>query len=213
MIKNNNNNNIHKNNKKNKKNDDKNNSDNIINDFSDKKFIYKSNDVKKNNDKCFTPCYPPNYLKYHPYYLSGTRDDRNSCLTESGESLYCDKITPNYKSYNIFETTGYVKNDESGFILELYDINNVSHSVKFLENEIDKVPSLLTMKRILTAIFNKYSKNQEFPLYLFSEKFKYVFKKYYKINKKIDYFNDIKNIIFSNEEISDIFIFFCEKFL
>lgn len=183
---------------------------NIINDPHIDSMVDDVN-FQVSNEKCISPCYPPNYLYYHPHYLFPIKNKFKSCSTEQGY-IQCDKIDPNYKEYNVFKTIEYVGNDPYLFILELYDINNVRKSVKFLEHEFDKYP-ILTCKRILTAIFNKFNKNNDFPLHLFSSKFENIFKEYYKPNKKIDYFEDIKSIIFSNPDITDIFIFFHEKFL
>jgi hypothetical protein len=188
----------------NNKYNDKSNKNNIID-------IKNINIVNNSEKKCIGPCYPPEYLNYHPYYLFPVKHKSKTCPTETG-TLKCDKITPNYKEYNIFKTTGYVGTDPDFFILELYDINDPKKIVIFLNHEFDKFP-LITCKRILTTIFNKFSKNNDFPLYLFSTKFENIFKKYYKSNKKLDYFDNIKNIIFSNHHITDIFIFFYKKFL
>jgi hypothetical protein len=212
-------NNNNKYNKKSKKKITESNDKSDNNDIIDISNINKKNIQNENIDeKCIGPCYPSNYLNYHPIYLFPVKHKSNTCPTEIG-TLKCDKITPNFKEYNIFNTTGYVGNDPHLFILELYNINNVKKIVKFLEYEFDKFP-LLTCKRILIAIFDKFSKNNNFPLFLFSEKFEIIFKNYYKnfknyykLNKKLDYFDSIKNIIFSNSHIPDIFIFFHEKFL
>lgn len=195
-----------------------NNNNNIINKYTDNDTLIhneKDNNLQYHieDNKCITPCYPPEYLKYHPYFLDAVRDENVSCFNEEGYSIQCDNITSNYRDVNIFNVSGFVKEDHVGFLLNLYDINDVKLSTRYMEYEIEKLPSIFTMKRILTAIFCKFSNNKDFPLFIFSEKFKYVFKKYYKINKKIDFFEILKNIIFSNQQIKDIFIYFYEKFL
>ncbi len=190
---------------------------NKYNDKSDDSNVLNIQNINKKNitnipdEECIGPCYPPEHLNYHPYYYFPVKSKLKKCSTQKG-TIECDKITPNYKEFNIFKTTGYVGTDPDFFLLELYDINNTKKIVKFLEHEFDKFP-FLTCKRLLTVIFNKFGKNNDFPLSLFSDKFKTIFKKYYKINKKLDYFDNIKNIIFSNPDITDIFIFFHEKFL
>jgi hypothetical protein len=206
--------NNHKNNKnKNNINVNSNNNNSNDGDFNIINITNINNDnFKSDNDiKCVGPCYPSGYLNYHPYYLFPVKNKSKTCPTENG-TIKCDKITPNYKEYNIFNITGYVGSNPNNFIIELYDITTTKKLVKFLDHNFDKYP-LLTCKRILICVFNKFSKNNDFPLYLFSTKFEHVFKEYYKTNNKIDYFDNIKNIIFSNSNITDIFIFFHEKFM
>lgn len=222
MIKNINNN--HHNTKNNTKNNNKNNNNvkitenkkTLVDNLLKKKLSLKSDDFydKVDNQKCITPCYPSNYLIYHPQNLLPNDDNFNRCAVEKTPFfIECDRVTPNFKEINIYNQNGFVKGNPDDFILDLYDLNNIKNIVPYLSNEFDKLNTIITMKRLLVSLFNKFKNYSEFPVYNFSEKFKFVYKKIYKPINKIDYFNELKNIIFLNEDVHDIFIFFQEKFI
>jgi len=174
---------------------------------------------------CIGPCYPPNTIYYNPMTLTFIKSDFPSCpikkkeiLLDNGNktTIYADKcytvdINKGYIYFDIFDDSVKIANSANLFLVQIYNINNISDVIFFLNNSIDILP-LYSQRRILKAIFEVYYKYIEFPKIFFSKKISTILKKIYKIKNN---FNDDEMIsdlnIISSKSI-DIYKFFLEKY-
>lgn len=163
----------------------------------------KNNNINNNNNKCIGPCYPPNVIFYNPINLQSFKNPSDSMCpikkTKINDNIkYIDKCYPvddNYENYDIFnDNVSICKNDDE-FLKQIYNINNLGDSVKFLDDDFDILP-LYSRIRIINAIVNVYLNFIEFPHKLSSIKVKNILDELYdtKIDENKIYDNIMRHV-------------------
>jgi hypothetical protein len=102
-------------------------------------------------------------------------------------SIYTDKcyeedINKGETSFDVFTDSIQIAKSTNIFLKQIYNINNISDVVNFLNNSLDILP-IYSQRRLLKAIFEVYFKYIEFPKLLFSKKIMNILNVIYKINK------------------------------
>ena len=174
--------------------------------------------------KCIGPCYPENTIFYNPLGLIASISNYPSCPInkeydkENDNYIYadeCNKKDVNYDfmNYDIFDESVKICIDKNHFLIEVYNIKNLKESINFLNDSLYTLP-IYSQKRILDCIYATYSKYNEFPLKIFSEKLQLILKKIYKI--KIDVikiYEDLIKIHHINDNNNDnLYIYFIDKY-
>jgi hypothetical protein len=97
------------------------------------------------------------------------------------------------------------------FLKQIYNINNISDVVTFLNYSLDTLP-LYSQRRILKAIYEVYYKYIEFPKLFFSKKIIQILKQIYKITLNFDDKKIISDLDEINLKSHDFYNFFLEKY-
>ena len=156
---------------------------NKINNNIDKSILSNINDnytLSKNGYNCIGPCYPSNTLFYNPMNLNGyySKNDSycpiNKVYDETlQKNIFVDKCNKNdisidYKKFNIFDNTFKIATTKNLFLIQIYNINDINDVINFINDSINLLP-IYSQKRIISCIFNVYSKNNNFPINLLTE--------------------------------------------
>lgn len=146
------------------------------------------------NYECIGPCYPANTYYYNPSNLSLINNTFPSCPIKEQQIInpygsvnkkYSSKckdedINKGHLYFDIFSDTIQIATSPNNFLAEIYNINTISDTVRFLSNEFDNLP-IYSQRRLLGAIYSTYYKYNEFPKLLFVKKLLYILKNIYKI--------------------------------
>lgn len=165
--------------------------------------------------ECIGPCYPPNTYYYNPSNLGIIKNPYPSCPIKQREIIDPDGFT--YKKYSaecdekdinngelyfdFFSDNIQIATSSSNFLSEIYNLSNISDTVRFLTNEFDNLP-IYTQRRLLEAIYSTYYKYNEFPKLLFVEKLLFILKNIYRITNlsKDKIMHKLNEIEFVNSE-------------
>lgn len=162
--------------------------------------------------ECIGPCYPPNTYFYNPSNLALISNPYPSCpikeqlITNPDGSVYqklsakCNEedINKGETYFDIFSDNVQIATSSSNFLSDIYNLSNITDTVRFLTNEFDNLP-IYSQRRILNAIFSTYYKYIEFPKLLFAKKLLFILKNIYKItnlneDKIIHKLNNVKSL-------------------
>lgn len=194
-------------------------------DNDDKLILSNINDnytLSKKGYNCIGPCYPSNTLFYNPMNLNGyySKNDSYCPITKVYDetlkkNIFVDKchkkdISIDYKKYNIFDDTFKIATTKNKFLNQIYNINDINDVINFINDSINLLP-IYSQKRIISCIFNVYSKNINLPVNKLTEIILNILEKIYDINIKFTILNK-KIINFTNKNKSiDIFDYLISK--
>ena len=132
--------------------------------------------------------------------------------------LYADicnasDVNDEYLDFDIFDDSVQIVETSDDFLKQIYEINNISDVVTFLNNFIDNMP-IYSQKRILKAIFEVYYKFVEFPKLLFSEKILDVLEDIYKLKKisQKKFFENLEDFEKKKIKYEDIYDYFVKNY-